>query len=140
MPPAPLRAQRTFAAEAHSVVEARRFAREWLQRWDADELLDSASLIVSELVTNAVVHAGTPARLALRLHGADLRVEVEDQHPGMTVPLAPPLPSQREERGRGLLITMHLSSSWGVEYTATSKRVWALCRRPGAPDGVGPGS
>ena len=127
MPPVPLRAQRSFAANAHSVAEARRFARARLEEWGAGELMDSASLIVSELLTNAVVHAGTPARLGLRLQGRDLRVEVEDHHPGRAVPLVNERPSDELEGGRGLLITTSLSSAWGVEYTATSKRVWALC-------------
>ena len=52
----PVRAQLSFAADARSVAEARRFTRRTLEAWAADELVDSASLIVSELVTNAVVH------------------------------------------------------------------------------------
>src|SRR6478752_1943945 len=135
MPPAPLRAHRTFAAEARSVVEARRFAREQLEQWGATGVLDSVSLVVSELVTNAVVHTGTPARLALQLQGADLRVEVEDHHPGRAVPMVPERPQDRSEHGRGLLITASLSSAWGVEYSPTSKRVWATCPVPGGGAG-----
>ena len=127
MPPAPLRAHRSFAADARSVADARRFTRARLQEWGAGELMDCAALVVSELVTNAVVHAGTSARLGLRLQGRDLRVEVEDHHPGRSVPLVTERPSDEAERGRGLLITTSLSTAWGVEYTATSKRVWALC-------------
>jgi len=135
MPPAPLRVHRTFAAEARSVVEARRFAREQLEQWGATGVLDSVSLVVSELVTNAVVHTGTPARLALQLQGADLRVEVEDHHPGRAVPMVPERPLDRSEHGRGLLITASLSSAWGVEYSPTSKRVWATCPVPGGGAG-----
>ncbi|MGZ4722274.1 SpoIIE family protein phosphatase [Oryzihumus sp.] len=131
MPPALLRVHRTFAAEARSVVEARRFAREQLEQWGATDVLDSVSLVVSELVTNAVVHTGTPARVALQLQGSDLRVEVEDHHPGRAVPLVPERPVDRAEHGRGLLITASLSSAWGVEYSPTTKRVWATCPLPG---------
>ena len=127
MPPAPLRAHQSFAADARAVADARRFVRARLEEWGAAELMDRAALIVSELLTNAVVHAGTPARLGLRLQGRDLRVEVEDHHPGRAVPLVTERPAEEAERGRGLLITTSLSTSWGVEYTATSKRVWALC-------------
>lgn len=135
MPFAPLRVHRTFAAEASSVGEARRFAREQLQQWGATEALDSVSLVVSELVTNAVVHTGTPARLALQLRGGDLRVEVEDHHPGRAVPMVPERPLDRSEHGRGLLITASLSSAWGVEYSPTTKRVWATCPLPVGGDG-----
>src|SRR6478609_6723218 len=132
---APLRVHRTFAAEASSVADARRFAREQLQQWGASEALDSVSLVVSELVTNAVVHTGTPARVALQLQGADLRVEVEDHHPGRAVPMVPERPLDRSEHGRGLLITASLSSAWGVEYSPTTKRVWATCPLPRGGDG-----
>lgn len=123
----PLRAHQSFAAEARSVAQARRFTRRTLEEWAATELVDSASLIVSELVTNAVVHTGTPVRLGLGLQGHDLRIEVEDRHPGRTLPMVPDQPPDTSEHGRGLMITTSLSSAWGVEYTAATKRVWALC-------------
>src|SRR3954464_6386917 len=121
----PMRAQSLFPAGAGSVSQARRLTREKLLEWGAEDLLDSASLIVSELVTNAVVHAGTPARLVLRLRGGELRLEVEDQHPARMISVVPELLSEHVDHGRGLLITSSLSSGWGVEYTATTKRVWA---------------
>jgi PAS domain S-box-containing protein len=127
-----MRAETVFPADAQSVSDARRLTREKLQEWGAGDLLDSASLIVSELVTNAVVHAGTPTRLVLRLQGRDLRLEVEDQHPARAIPLVPAETSEQAEQGRGLLITRSLSSAWGVEYTATTKRVWARCERVSA--------
>jgi len=132
--PSPMRAESVFPADARSVSQARRLTREKLSEWGAEDLLDSASLIVSELMTNAVVHAGTPARLVLRLQGRELRLEVEDQHPARMVPVVPDLPSEQASHGRGLLITRSLSSAWGVEYTSTTKRVWARC------DGVGDGA
>jgi serine phosphatase RsbU (regulator of sigma subunit)/anti-sigma regulatory factor (Ser/Thr protein kinase) len=127
------RAHHSFSAQASSVAEARRFTRAKLQEWGASDLLDTAALIVSELVTNAVVHTGTAARLDLRLEARDLRVEVEDRHPGRMVPMAPVEPSEDLEHGRGLMITTSIASAWGVEYTSTTKRVWAVCERPGLP-------
>jgi PAS domain S-box-containing protein len=129
----PMRAQKTFAPEAISVSQARAFTRRTLEGWGAGELVDSASLIVSELVTNAVVHTGTPARLALWLHGNDLRVEVEDRHPSRFLPFTADQAPATAEHGRGLLITTSLSSTWGVEYTSTAKRVWALFSSDSAP-------
>ena len=72
---------RTYAADERSVAKARWFVRETLDEWGARDIADSAVLAVSELVTNAVIHAGTPARLNLRLDPNSLRVEVQDLHP-----------------------------------------------------------
>jgi serine phosphatase RsbU (regulator of sigma subunit)/anti-sigma regulatory factor (Ser/Thr protein kinase) len=126
-----VRAHESYAAEASSVALARRFTRRTLAEWGLEELVDTAALVVSELVTNAVVHAGTPAVLGLALEGRALRIEVEDRHPGRELPLAPLDPAEVAENGRGLLIATSLATAWGVEYTATSKRVWALCERDG---------
>lgn len=126
----PLHAHRTFAADERSVAKARAFAREMLETWDAGDLADSVVLLVSELVTNAVVHAGTTARLELRLDTQSVRVEVEDQHPRRVLPMVVDQPTEDSEQGRGLLITFSLASAWGVDYTAGSKRVWLRFDRP----------
>lgn len=136
--------QRSFPSDERSVAEARRFARATLEEWGARELTDTVVLLVSELVTNAVVHAGTSARLELRLQTESLRVEVEDQHPGRVLPMGAEQPPDDSEHGRGLLITSILASTWGVEYTPSSKRVWlrfdremdplAFAIRPSEPD------
>ena len=128
----PQRARRHFEADPRSVALARRFARLQLEEWGAPELCDGAALVVSELVTNAVVHTGTTAILDLALDANTLRIEVEDKHPGRALPTGLVVPSDDAEQGRGLLITAALGSSWGVEYTSTSKRVWLVCDREGA--------
>ena len=125
----PQRARRTFDADPSSVAQARRFARQQLEEWGAPELADNAALAVSELVTNAVVHTGTTTTLDLRLDTHNLRVEVEDQHPGRAIPTGLRAPDDESESGRGLLITSSIASSWGVEYTSSSKRVWLVCDR-----------
>jgi serine phosphatase RsbU (regulator of sigma subunit)/anti-sigma regulatory factor (Ser/Thr protein kinase) len=126
----PLHAHRTFAADERSVAKARAFAREMLEAWDAGDLADSVVLLVSELVTNAVVHAGTTARLELRLDTQSVRVEVEDLHPRRVLPMVVDQPAEEAEEGRGLLITFSLASAWGVDYTSASKRVWLRFDRP----------
>jgi len=126
----PLHAHRTFAADEKSVAQARAFAREMLETWDAGDLADSVVLLVSELVTNAVVHAGTTARLELRLDPQSVRVEVEDLHPKRALPMVVDQPTAEAENGRGLLITFSLASAWGVDYTSASKRVWLRFDRP----------
>jgi serine phosphatase RsbU (regulator of sigma subunit)/anti-sigma regulatory factor (Ser/Thr protein kinase) len=120
----PMHAHRTFAPDERSVSEARRFVRGMLESWGVSDMAETVVLLVSELVTNAVVHAGTPARLQVSVDGESVRVEVEDQHPSRGLPMVAEVPPDDYERGRGLLITATLASAWGVEYTSTSKRVW----------------
>src|SRR5580698_9726126 len=112
---------------------ARRFVRDTLRTWQVvgrsasqDELVDDAVLLTSELVTNAVVHAGTPVQVTCRLaHGA-VEVVVLDRHPVQLVPDREPRDSSGAERtsGRGLMLPSELASSWGVTYARTAKAVW----------------
>ncbi|HYH48114.1 MAG TPA: SpoIIE family protein phosphatase [Acidimicrobiia bacterium] len=64
--------------EAGSVREARRFVRRQLATWGCEELVDPAVLCVSELVTNAVIHAHTALSLTLSWSPPRLRVELRD--------------------------------------------------------------
>ena len=145
----PMRAHRTFAPEAISVSQARAFTRRTLEGWGAGELVDSASLIVSELVTNAVVHTGTPARLALWLQGHDLRVEVEDQHPEQ-IPALHRRPGAGDRRARArspdhhvallhLGRRVHPDGQAGVGVVLRRRRP-ARARGTARPAPVGPGS
>ena len=67
--------------ETRSAREARRFVRRLLDAWGCEELADPAILCVSELVTNAVVHAHTPLSLTLSWAPPRLRVELRDHSP-----------------------------------------------------------
>lgn len=102
---------------------ARGFVARTLASWGDAELVDEAALLVSELVTNAIVHARTPVELAIDDRGsrAVLRVEVGDTGAG--------LPARREVgpdalSGRGLAIVAALATSWGVDVTDAGKVVW----------------
>lgn len=125
----PQRARLSFDADPGSAALARRFVRARLDEWDAAELQDAAALVVTELVTNALVHAGTSGSVDLRLDARSLRIEVEDQHPARVLPIGVEAPDDSSESGRGLLLTTRMSSSWGVDYTAASKRVWLVLDR-----------
>ncbi|MGO4757822.1 ATP-binding protein, partial [Streptomyces sp. 2MCAF27] len=100
--------------------EARRLVRQALERWGIAELSDTAELLVSELVTNAVRHAQQPIALRL-LRTQVLRCEIGDD--------SPHLPRNRfaqswDEPGRGLLIVNKLANRWGATRLATGKIVW----------------
>ncbi|MEB8342818.1 ATP-binding SpoIIE family protein phosphatase [Streptomyces endophyticus] len=111
----------TFAPEPAEVPRARGLVREQLERWGLPGICDSAELIVSELVTNAVCHAsGGPVRLSLVRSGT-LLCEVEDtEHALPTLLSAGP----GDEFGRGLRVVARLSRAWGTSRTATGKTVW----------------
>lgn len=105
------------------VASARRLADERCHAWGCGFLADDAALVVSELVSNAVVHAQTGCLLTLRYRSSVLRVEVEDRGAGM-----PDIRTATEGdvHGRGLLLVGALSTAWGAEPAAQrGKRVWA---------------
>ena len=133
-------ASAAYQPEPKAAAAARRFVRDTLQAWvvtgDADGhgLVDDAVLLTSELVTNAVVHAGTPVQITCRLADGAVEVVVSDGHPGRLVPEAPepdPAPSERTG-GRGLLLPAALASAWGVAYGRASKAVWFRLTLKGA--------
>lgn len=108
-----------------SVPEARRWAAEACRRLGREDLLDTAELAVSELVTNAVVHGAPPARLMLAGDAAHPRFEVADASP--VVPLWPRPVAANEElasSGRGLDLVARASAAWGVRSSADGKVMW----------------
>ncbi|MFN8077835.1 MAG: SpoIIE family protein phosphatase [Kineosporiaceae bacterium] len=119
----------SFEASGASVMAARRFVTEVLRRWGAEELLDDAVLLVSELVTNAVVHAGTQTDVRCTLTDDGLQIDVVDRYPGRWLPSPPMVVDSEAEGGRGLSMAATLSNAWGVSYAAGTKRVWFLLRR-----------
>jgi len=111
-----------LAADTSSARQARRFVDEVLGRWQCGPVLDDVQLLVSELVTNAVVHAGSEVEVAVRLLTDAVRIEVVDRAPG--APLRPAAPAEGDESGRGLLLVETIASAWGVESIAGGKSVW----------------
>jgi anti-sigma regulatory factor (Ser/Thr protein kinase) len=88
-----------------------------------EDTSEVAELLVSELVTNAVVHA--QSRLVLQVEVADPRVEVSVEDLGGGLPLpTPDAPEDDSVGGRGLLLVDALADSWGCEQTPSGKRVW----------------
>jgi anti-anti-sigma factor len=87
---------------------------------------DAAQLVASELVTNAVVHAGTEIDLTLRLIMPILHIAVRDTGPGRPK-IAGPI-DESAESGRGLLLVDALASTWGTFFPDNGKIVWAQVR------------
>ncbi|AVV42658.1 SpoIIE family protein phosphatase [Streptomyces sp. ID05-04B] len=123
---------------------ARDLVRTSLSEWAAtglpgavklrERLAEDAILVVSELVTNAVVHAGTEVELVCRLEaesgpsdgGLAVVVEVCDRHPSRTPrDHAADPPHGTPEHGRGLRLVATLADAWGVTYRRGAKTVWA---------------
>lgn len=108
-------------AEVHSARDARAFVERTLASWDLVEVADTALLLVSEAVTNAVVHARSASELRLSLMGQRLRVEVSDWGGGdLQVREA----HQEDVSGRGLALIEALSDLWGTARTEQGKIVW----------------
>ena len=109
-------------AEAASVPLARRHVTAVVEQLELGEMADTAALLVSELVTNAVRHAGTELQLTILAESGHVRIEVEDG--------SATLPRSRtsdlyDAGGRGLPLVEALADRWGSESTGTGKLVWA---------------
>ena len=106
--------------ETTSVGAARRFVEATLASSGRPELADAATLLTSELVTNAVLHAGTEVGVVVRVEGGGLRVEVHDASPVLPVVKTH---SALAATGRGLHLVEKLADAWGVG-EEDGKYVW----------------
>lgn len=121
-------ATRSFSAETASVPAARRFVRATLQDLELLSAWDAAEMLVSELVTNAVLHARTSFTVSVERHDQAVRVSVTD--------LSSATPRQRSygndsTTGRGLRLVATIALSWGVDRTVAGKTVWFEVRAAG---------
>ena len=109
--------------EPASVPAARRFANDAIIDLGAAEAADEAQLLVSELATNAVMHAHTPIRLSILRADGGVRVEVRDDDPSL--PAVPSdMPTDLATGGRGILLVDLLARHWGVNSNEKGKTVW----------------
>jgi anti-sigma regulatory factor (Ser/Thr protein kinase) len=130
LPGWPLRQRIRLAAEATAPRRARDFLAAVCAGWDVRRYTDVGGLVLSELVSNAVRHAGTEVEVRLQLTGAGgrgrLRIEVHDCGTGS--PEVVP-PERRTVGGNGLDIVSRLSESWGVTPDgdgSPGKSVWCV--------------
>ncbi|KAF5996804.1 MULTISPECIES: ATP-binding protein [Streptomyces] len=128
----------SFDGESGVVPLARDFARQALHAWgwlpaasaDRRAAAEDVLLVVSELVTNACLHAEGPDELRIACDNKVLRVEVSDHGAGQPAPRTP----HRAGRpgGHGMFIVQRLCLDWGVVRTpgVTGKTVWAELGAP----------
>ena len=107
---------------AMSAAVARKLTTERCLEWGTPSLCSDLALVVTELVANAVRHAGTDITVRLLRLGDGVRVEVAD---GSSRPLRPRSATVADEGGRGLLLVDALSTRYGVEAERNGKLVWA---------------
>ncbi len=118
--------------DARDVALARRFVADRCVEWGRSSIAYDAAVVVSELVSNALVHVQSSCEVTVGLRGDVLRVDVVDHGGGM-----PDLrnATPRDEHGRGLLLVSMLCTAWGSEPRDDGKSVWAeLAAEPSADD------
>lgn len=117
----------TLPAELSSIADARRFLRSTMIAWAVGDYDLAGPQVLTELATNAALHARSAYTVHLVLERGALLVEVTDSSPA--------LPHHRHygpdaTTGRGIALVEALGTAWGVESSPTGKTVW--CRV--APD------
>ncbi|MEU6194538.1 ATP-binding protein [Streptomyces sp. NPDC047061] len=120
---------RSFLRDAVSVGEARQFVHAALLDWKMPELADTAELVVSELASNAVMHARRASFrvTVVRLDDDRARVVVIDH----SCDLPQSVDARADEaHGRGLAIVEAVSAQWGTEPLNWGKKVWADLEKP----------
>ncbi|MGW6014536.1 SpoIIE family protein phosphatase [Streptomyces sp. NPDC055210] len=125
-------------AEPQKVALARQQLREFLHDWPSVDQVDSAVLLVSEMVTNVLVHTDADALLVAEMTGPAgtrrIRIQVTDgsddlphrRHPG-----------ELASSGRGLVLTELLADAWGVDPRGEGKSIWFELYEEGAGAGTG---
>ncbi|CAL9360641.1 hypothetical protein SUDANB1_00654 [Streptomyces sp. enrichment culture] len=119
----PLRESWTVWRVPQAVGHARRFARRTLRSWGVTAEYDAVLLVVSELVTNALVHTDGKVRMDLTLVNDRLRVAIADASPRS--PVRPTSIGWEATGGRGILLVEALSATWGTLPVSGGKQVWA---------------
>ncbi|MFC7407210.1 SpoIIE family protein phosphatase [Georgenia alba] len=112
-----------LTSDSSSIARARHEVRQACEEWGVNDA-GAAELVVSELVSNAVIHGRPPVGLRLHAPGEGLRIEVEDGNP------APPVTREQNAArvgGYGMHIVDRLAH-WGWRPTPHGKVVWARVR------------
>jgi len=121
-----------LAGQRQDAATARAFVRRVVSPLGWPERVDDACLLVSELVANVALHAGTPCMVTIAVDGRGLLVTVTDQSP-----VLPRLMTYSEQTttGRGLNLVQRLADEWGTAPQANGKSVWFRLRGDSGPGG-----
>jgi sigma-B regulation protein RsbU (phosphoserine phosphatase) len=119
-----------FPGTTATVSDARLFVRQALGELHATGAGDDAAMLVSELATNAVIHAHTSYTVDVVRDGATIRVRVHDGSAA--------IPQRRRydpgaTTGRGLRLVASIASTWGVELEESGKSIWFTLPAEGPP-------
>ncbi|WP_340537267.1 ATP-binding protein [Nocardioides sp. GXZ039] len=117
----------TLGAGPRSVQDARRWVVSTLREIGRDDLVESAELAISEIVTNALLHGTPPIVVRVRGTREHPRIEVADQSTEAPTLPQPPTGDELEDLltvGRGLSIVARASEAWGAEIEDDGKTVW----------------
>jgi len=117
-----LSATQRFPEDLSSPRQARRFLDEVLERWECQPAIETLQVLISEIVTNAVLHGHSQPEVSVVMLTDSIRVEVSDDSDDL------PVMGEAEEmatRGRGLSMVASEASNWGVTRRPTGgKTVW----------------
>ena len=110
-------------AEPASASMARDFVCVHLKLHGLEHIFDDVAIVVSELATNAVLHARTEFTLSLAMQDGLVRLEIQDESAGLPVRSTP---DELDMNGRGLMLVELLSNEWGTAVGEDGRKcVWA---------------
>lgn len=116
------RTSQVFVPVVSAVPAARRFLIEVLRSWGEDAIAVDAAVVVSELTTNAVLHASSAFRVHLTRRHDTVRISVDDVGPARPQPREA---APEDFGGRGMQLINALARAWGCDVVETGKTVWA---------------
>jgi anti-sigma regulatory factor (Ser/Thr protein kinase) len=112
-----------FALDLTSPRMAHQFATQWLRRWGHGEaLVEDATLLLSEVAANAVIHAHSP--FAVEIHDTDDSARIAVRDHSTEVPATTRCPDMNSASGRGLQLVARIAHRWGVDPSIDGKTVW----------------
>lgn len=118
--------------EPASARAARHFTRDAMRRWGCGEdESDTVLLLLSEVVSNAILHARTELEVSVAVRPRRVRVEVVD---GDTGPIRRRTSTEDAQSGRGTELVEALAEAWGTDRLTSGKRVWFEVASPGMDD------
>jgi anti-sigma regulatory factor (Ser/Thr protein kinase)/GAF domain-containing protein len=127
-----VRQLRIHRRDLHGAQRTRRLLREWLAGWELSAMADDEELLVSEVVTNGLVHGDSDVYVYVHKYPERIRVEVRDSDPHLAQAVTVPRDEDQAEGGRGLVIVSALASAWGNSPSGRGKTVWFELPMPDA--------